>query len=544
MHGYEVVAGQIRAAGVDTVFGLLGNTNLALAGVLAEGGIRFLGSRHESGAVGMAAGYGWATGRPALGTVTHGPGLSNALTALTSAARDRIPMVLLIGDIRNREPWLAQRADHPAMVGWTGAGFLDCPDPARLAGCLASGFAQAAAQRRPVVVNIPAELLDGPAAPQQPPSPDPSWSTSADQPVAGPSDSGIDAVVGEVLGRARRPVVLAGRGAVWSGAGPALRELAETCGALLTTTLPALGLFAGDPYDLGVCGGYRTRTTGELLREADCVLVAGASLNGYTTAGGAVFPDARIIHCDTDPAAFGRYAAAELTLPGDAATTARALTGGLQAGPGRRRGYRTPEVARRIEAARRGTGYPDLSDATGIDPRVALRTLDRLLPADRQVVIDLGHFSTFPSQVLSVPEAGRFYPALGFGSVGLALATASGAAAGRRVPTVAVVGDGGAMMSLGELETLARHRLPVTVVVLDDHAYGAEIHHLRRHGLPEALADFPPCDLAAVAGALGLAGATATTPTELAERVPALPPGEPALLDVRVTRATIADRFT
>lgn len=352
----------------------------------------------------------------------------------------------------------------------------------------------------------------------------------------------IDAV-GGVLAGARRPVVLAGRGAVWSGAGPALRELAATCGALLTTTLPALGLFAGDPYDLGVCGGYSTRTTRQLLRAADCVLAVGASLNGYTTAGGTAFPAARIIHCDADPAAFGRYAAAELTLPGDAAALARALTRALPAGAVRHPGYRTPQVTRQIEAARGGSEYPDLSDATGIDPRAALRTIDRLLPADRQVVLDLGHFSTFPSQVLSVPAAGRFYPALGFGSVGLAVATAVGAAAGRPVPTVAVVGDGGALMSLGELETVARHRLPVTVVVLNDHAYGAEIHHLRGHGLPEALADFPPCDLAAVATSLGLAAGTAATPAELAELLPALPPGEPALLDIRITRATIADRF-
>jgi thiamine pyrophosphate-dependent acetolactate synthase large subunit-like protein len=541
-YGYQVVAAAVRAAGVDTVFGLLGNSNLATVGVLARQGVRFVGSRHESGAVGMAAGYGWATGRPAACTVSHGPGLANALTALTSAVRDRLPVVLLVADVRDRPPWTAQRADQPAMVGWTGAGFLDCPDPGRLAGTVAAGFAQAAGQRRPVVVNIPVELLDGPAAAQlEPPPLRRSWSSSADSPATSPENSIIDASgVAGVLGRARRPVVLGGRGAVWSGAGPALRELAAACGALLTTTLPARGLFAGDRYDLGVCGGYSTRTTRELLREADCVLAVGAGLTGYTTADGTAFPQARIIHCDTDPAAFGRYLPADLTITGDAAAVAGALATAL---PGSRGGWRTRELAGRIAAARGGADYPDRTDHTGIDPRAALRTLDRLLPADRQVVIDLGHFSTFPSQVLSVPGPGRFGPALGFGSVGLAVATAAGAAAGRPVATVAVVGDGGALMSLGELETLARHRLPVTVVVLDDHAYGAEIHHLRRHGLPEDLADFPPCDLAAAATALGLAAGTADTPAGLARLVGSLPRGDPVLLHIRVTRAAVADRF-
>jgi thiamine pyrophosphate-dependent acetolactate synthase large subunit-like protein len=547
-YGYQVVAGAVRAAGVDTVFGLLGNSNLATVGVLARQGVRFVGSRHESGAVGLAAGYAWATGRPAACTVSHGPGLANALTALTSAVRDRLPVVLLVADVRDRPPWTAQRADQPAMVGWTGAGLLGCPDLGGLAGTVAAGFGQAARQRRPVVINFPVELLDGPAAAQlEPPPLRRSWSSSADSPTTSPENSMIDAsearAAAGALGRAHRPVVLAGRGAVWSGAGPALRELAAAGGALLTTTLPAHGLFAGDQYDLGVCGGYSTRTTRQLLREADCVLVVGASLNGYTTAGGTTFPQARIIHCDADPAAFGRYAPADLTVAGDAVAVARAVAAELPAGAGRRSGWRNHELAGRIAAARGGADYPDRTDRTGIDPRAALRCLDRLLPADRQVVIDLGHFSTFPSQVLSVPGPGRFGPALGFGSVGLAVATATGAAAGRPVATVAVVGDGGLLMSLGELETLARHRLPVTVVVLDDHAYGAEIHHLRRHGLPEELADFPPRDLAAVSAALGLAAGTADTPAELVRLVGSLPRGGPALLDIRVTRAAIADRF-
>jgi thiamine pyrophosphate-dependent acetolactate synthase large subunit-like protein len=542
MRGYDVVAGSVLRAGVDTGFGLLGNSNLALAGTLVRRGVRFFSSRHESGAVCLAAGYAWASGRPALCTVTHGPGLGNALTALTSAVRDRLPVVLLIGDIRDREPWMAQHADHAAMIGWTGAEFRDCRDPARLAATVAAGFAAAAAQRRPAVVNVPAQLLDAPAVPQLPAAATPARAGGGAAP--GVPDRELVGQAAEALESAGRPVVLAGRGAVWSGAGPALRQLAEAAGALLTTTLPAIGLFAGDRYDLGVCGGYSTATARALLREADCVLAFGAGLNGYTTAGAAAFPDARVIHCDADPAAPGRHHRADLRLVGDAAAAASELTAALRSGPARSPGYRLPEVAERIAAARTGADYPDLSDRDGMDPRAALRMLDRLLPADRQVVIDIGHFSTFPSQALPVPGPGQFFPAFGFGSVGLSVASGVGAAAGRGIRTVVVVGDGGTLMSLGELETLSRHRLPVTVVVLNDRAYGAEIHHLRSRGFPETLADFPPCDLAAVASALGLPAVAARSAADLARLVPRLPADAPALIDVRVTRATVADRFT
>jgi thiamine pyrophosphate-dependent acetolactate synthase large subunit-like protein len=535
MQGYEVVADSLLAAGVETVFGLLGNSNLATVGVLAEAGVRFVGSRHESGAVSSAAGHAWATGMPTLCTVTHGPGLANALTALTSAVRDRLPIVLLVGDIRNQPAWQAQRADQPAMLGWTGAEVIDCADPAGLAAAVAVGFARAERQRRPVVVNIPAELLEQPAV-AQPAVADPGRPAPGQTPHRVPDHTAI-AQAAEALAAARRPVVLGGRGADWSGAGPVLAELAAASGALLTTTLPAIGLFAGDPYDIGVCGGYSTRTARELLRQVDCVLAFGAGLNGYTTVSGKVFPDARVVQCDLEPAAFGRHTPAELQLLGDAGTVAQRLLAAYLSGPGRQPGFRgsDPELAGRVAAARRGGDFADHSSPDGgIDPRVALAIVDESVPADRQVVIDVGHFSTFPSQLLGVPGPGRFYPALGFSAVGLGLASAIGAAVGRPVPTVVVVGDGGALMSLGELETLARYRPPVTVVVLNDHAYGAEIHHLRRHGLPETLADFPPCDLAA-----GSAGTT----EELAALLNKLPAGSPAVLDVRVTRATVADRF-
>jgi acetolactate synthase-1/2/3 large subunit len=535
MRGYEIAADTLVKADVDVFFGLLGNSNLATAAVLAERGVRYFGSRHESGALSMAAGWAWATGRPAFCTVTHGPGLSNALTALTTAVRDHLPMVLLVGDISDQAAWSAQRAPHAEMVGWTGADFLDCDDPALIETTLLTAFRQAAVRRRPLLVNIPAKFLDAAAVDQQATEsmPESTVETPALDPLT------ISHAV-DLLSTALRPVVLGGRGAI--GAGPELRELADVAGALLVTTLPAKGLFTGETFDLGVSGGYSTVTARELLRGADCLLAFGAGLNGYTTGGG-LYPDARVIQVDLDPAAIGRYRQADLGIVGDAADAARAMAIELgRRGP--HAGCRTDALARRIAAARAGDDHPSRSDAAGIDPLVFLRHLDSALPGDRQVVIDVGHFSTFPSQALTVAEAGRFRPAFGFGSVGLALATGLGAAVGRDVPTVVVIGDGGTLMSFGELETLARFGLPVTVVVLNDSAYGAEVHHLRRYGMPETLAQFPRCDFAAVARALGIPADTVTGEAELESLAAGWTGDGPRLIDVRTTPAAIADRFT
>ncbi|GAA1875009.1 thiamine pyrophosphate-binding protein [Asanoa iriomotensis] len=496
--GHEVVADALRAHGVDTLFGLLGNTNLALAGVLRGHGVRFVGARHETGAISLAAGYAWSSGRPAACTVTHGPGLSNALTGLTSAVRDRAPVVLLVGDIRGEPAWMAQRADHAAMVAWTGAGLIDVDRPGRLAAAVAEGLGRAVRERRPMVVNIRSDLLADPAGAQEP-----ARLPEEDRPP--PADEACRA-----LADAERPLILAGRGALWTGAGPALRDLGRRTGALLATTLPAKGLFHGDPYDLGVCGGYATATARELIRESDVVLAAGASLNGYTTDKGELLAGATVIRCD----AVSPVAA-------------------------RRRGRRTPEIAARVAAAR---DFADESDDDGLDPRTVLRAVDVALPPDRQVVVDVGHFTTFPTQQLTV-HPGRFLPALGFGSVGLALATGIGAARGRDAPTLVVVGDGGALMALGELETLARLRPRLTVLVLNDRAYGAEIHHLRRHGLPEDLALFPETDFAAVAAALGIPGISLRTSADLDRLAYLRATDGPSLVDARVTRAVVADKF-
>jgi thiamine pyrophosphate-dependent acetolactate synthase large subunit-like protein len=151
-----------------------------------------------------------------------------------------------------------------------------------------------------------------------------------------------------------------------------------------------------------------------------------------------------------------------------------------------------------------------------MDPRTLTRALDELLPVERTVVVDSGHFMGWPSMYLRVPDPAGFVFPQAFQCVGLGLGNAIGAAIARpdRL-TVAALGDGGALMALSEIETLGRLRIPLLVVVYDDAAYGAEVHHFRALGQAVDLAQFPDADLAALARAAGCRGLTVRAPADL-----------------------------
>ena len=153
--------------------------------------------------------------------------------------------------------------------------------------------------------------------------------------------------------------------------------------------------------------------------------------------------------------------------------------------------------------------YTDESGDGRIDPRTFTLELDRLLPAERVVAVDSGNFMGYPSMFLSVPDERGFCFTQAFQSIGLGLATAIGAALAQpdRLP-VAALGDGGALMSIAELETVVRLGLPMVIAVYDDEAYGAEVHHFGPHGYPLDTVQFPPVDIAAIGRGFGCDGVT------------------------------------
>jgi thiamine pyrophosphate-dependent acetolactate synthase large subunit-like protein len=332
-------------------------------------------------------------------------------------------------------------------------------------------------------------------------------------------------------------LIVVGRGGL--GERAIYERLAERIGALLGTTFLAKGLFAGSPLDVGVVGGFSDFSVRPVLRQVDCVLAFGASMNGFTRGHGTATPNARIAQFDIDPAAFGRYGPTDVAVTGDALMCAQLLLEGASA-PDERRLHK-PEILRAV-ADRDVFGPVDESNAEGIDPRVLTVALDRLLPADRLVITDGGHHLGFGATAMRVSEPGRARLTTDFAAVGMGLGTACGAAIGRpELATILFIGDGGLAMTLGDLETAVRFQLPLVAVVMNDRAYGAERHFLDLEGLPHHHSQFNDIDFAAVAGGLGMEAVTIRSTADVQACAPRLTqPETPLLLDCKINGAVRA----
>jgi thiamine pyrophosphate-dependent acetolactate synthase large subunit-like protein len=525
---YEAVAETLSRLGHRTVFGLLGSGNFKLVQHLVDHcDGRCVWVRHESAAVTAAAAYAQVTRGVGVASVHQGPGVTNTVTSLIHAVRERAPVVLLAGETaRGRR--VSQTLNLAALAAAAGAGIEH--DVAR-------ALRRAAVERRPIVLGLPIDLQEEEAAAREP-----VFDAPLNSPRARPSAADV-AAAADLVERAARPLILGGRGAVLADARAPLEALGDRIGALFSTSLVANGLFAGNPLSLGVCGGFSSKLAERVIREADLVLAFGASLNQWTTMHGSLIANATVVQCDTDPAAFHT---ARLGLVGDAAETAEALLDELARRGHAADGFRSGALEAEVRTYRAADDYEEVREDGLLDPRSLTVALDRALPAERTVVYDGGHFHWFPTPFLSVPDAAGFVSAQGFQAVGLGLGTAIGAAVARPDrPVLLLIGDGGTMMSLGELDSLAGQRLPVVVAIFDDGAYGAEVHHFGPMGLPTDLVEFGARDFAAVARSLGARAATIRATEELAAAVePWLAERDgPLVLDCKVNPGVAAERL-
>jgi len=402
--------------------------------------------------------------------------------------------------------------------------------PATAAADAARAYRTAERERRTVVLAMP---LDVQAARCEPPKipPVPPLAPPAPAPEAA-------ARLAQALTEAERPVFVAGRGA--RAARAALEELADACGALLATSAVAKGLFHGSPWDLGVSGGFASPLTAELITAADLVVGWGSSLNMWTMRHGKLIgPGARVAQVDDDSSAIGAHQPVDIGVVGDVAQTARVVLASLPA----QRGYRSAELRARIarEVRWRDVPYDDQGGDGVIDPRTLTIALDDLLPAERVVAIDSGNFMGYPSMFLSVPDEQGFCFTQAYQSIGLGLASAIGAALAQpdRLP-VAALGDGGALMGVSEVETVVRLGLPMVIVVYDDEAYGAEVHHFGPDGFALDTVRFPPADIAAIGRGFGCAGVTVRSLEDLGpvREWLAGPRDRPLVIDAKVASAS------
>jgi thiamine pyrophosphate-dependent acetolactate synthase large subunit-like protein len=304
----------------------------------------------------------------------------------------------------------------------------------------------------------------------------------------------------------------------------------------------ANGLFTGSPWSLGISGGFASPLAAELIADADLLVVFGASLTRWTTRHGRLIGDAKqIVQVDHDTAALGLHHPVAVGIVADVRAAAQAMADALEAPVA---GQRTPELGARIarEGSWRDLSFADASTGATIDPRTLTIALDRVLPDGRTLVVDGGHFSGWPTMYLRVPDAAGFIFHQAFQSIGLGLGTAIGAAIGRpdRL-TVAAVGDGCTFMALGELETATRIGAQLLVLVYNDDAYGAEVHHFAEDGMPLDTVRFPPSDLAAVGRALGGDGVTVRSLDDLdgVRDWVSGPRDRPLVVDAKVTPTVV-----
>jgi thiamine pyrophosphate-dependent acetolactate synthase large subunit-like protein len=531
MKVYEQVVALLSGRDVRTMFGLLGDANMYLASAFEAAGGRFVRASHEAGAVSMADGYARLSGGWAVATVTHGPGFTNALTALIEAARFPSPVLVITGDTP-AEATHMQRLDIAAVCASAGVMHERVHRPDSVARDLARAVQRLESTGAPVVLNIPVPISLSHTGIEEAPSTAPlAWTA----PMSHVDEDALDAALG-LAASASRPVIVAGRGATAAEAGEAVTDLAEALGAGLFTSGLGIGLFAGHPRHLGIMGSIAHEEATTILMDSDCVIAVGSSLNKYTSLGGEILTGKTLIHIDSDPVKVGWFVAPTCGVVGDARSVTSVMAESIRESQLPEKKDWKARCENASEAMRQWTPTDDRTTPDTIDIRVATQCLDALMPTGCAVVSDVGRFIAGSWPFLTKAAPGKFTAMTGFGAIGLGVAGGIGAAVSAVSDlTVVLIGDGGFMMNVSELATAVRERLPMLVVVFNDGAYGAEYQKLVNEGFSAQHAYNIWPDISSTAAGLGTRSLTIRKPEDFeaaAEAVTRL--AGPLVLDVRL----------
>lgn len=523
---------QVLASHTSTIFGVMGNGNAFFIDAAETAGIDFTAVRHEGASVPAADAYYRVSGKLAAATTTYGPGFTNVVTGLAEAVKAQIPVVLVTGDepAAGPRPW---DVDQHAIAAAVGAPTYTVTrkNPAAIT---SQAITHALEHRTAVVLAIPYDIATAPAAEEQ------SIGPASPVPTPVPSDERLDRAAG-LLTAAKRPLILAGRGAHLAGAGHELQLMADKLGALTAGTVLARNLLCSPDSDLGIAGGFGTDEAAELMAEADVVLVVGARLTQFTMRFGELInASAHVVQIDT--AESPTHARVDTFLRGDARRTATALSRLLpdEAPAGN---WRAVSAGRVVLAHRRDGGNAASADGK-LDPRSVAAALNNILPRDRVVVQDGGHFIGWAPMYwdISGPHALHMV-GTAYQTIGLGLASAVGAAAAAPTSTtVLVTGDGGLLMALADLESAVRTIRRGVIVVFNDAAYGAEVHQYGAQGVTRRPMAIPVVDFAGIARSLGAGGATIRTLEDLGKVQDWIDSGAEGvfLADCRVSGAIVA----
>ena len=511
---YELLAHDIKSAGVEAVFGLMSDDTALLVSTIDSLGVSFHGARHESVAVAMAEGYASASGRIGIAIVGRGPATANALNGALFAERSGARVLLIMGATPVARPSInslgpdGKRFDADAVLKAAGLRTFTVTHASAARATLAA--AMAAAQEGLAVLLLPTDVQR--ACPVLVEEPSTRLSPRA---LRRPTPGSLKAAAA-LLSTSSKPLIICGLGAHQDAARPHIERLAESLGAVVATTLKAKDMFSGYAFNAGLIGSFSHAAGRRLFDQADCIIAFGASLNQRTTSyGGAIQAGVPVIQVDCDRSHIGRWWTVDVAMVSDVLPAIEDLLSALPERSPAEKPFHTEANSKALASFDLASEFQPANTPRTIDPRSLTLALDRLLPTNRNVVYDAGNFFQVVPY-LSVPGPAHFKTSIDSSSIGMGFGTALGFARARAAQTtVLFIGDGGLLMTLGELETGAREDLPLVIVLMNDCAYGAELHYLKERNMPVAKSQFLDIDFAPVAEAFGYQSFTIRTLDEL-----------------------------
>ncbi|NIJ16467.1 acetolactate synthase 3 large subunit [Sphingobium vermicomposti] len=541
--GADILVECLIDLGVEVVFGYPGGAVLPIYDALFDHPkIRHVLVRHEQGATHMAEGYARSTGKPGVVLVTSGPGATNAVTGITDALMDSIPMVVITGQVATQliGTDAFQEADTIGITRHCSKHNYLVKDPAKLAGVVHEAFHIATTGRPgPVVVDIPKNVQVATARYERPER----LEHASYRPQTKADPAAIAKAV-ELLAAAERPVLYTGGGVINSGpeASTLLRELAALTGAPVTSTLMGLGAYpASGPQWLGMLGMHGTYEANWAMNKADVILCVGARFDDRVTGRLDAFaPHSTKIHIDIDRSSVNKTVAVDLPVIADVGS---ALTDMIALW--KERDHKTADLSEwwaRIEGwrARNSLAYPESREE--IMPQEAIAQLYKASRSAEDVIIttEVGQHQMWAAQHFGFDAPNKWLTSGGLGTMGYGFPAAIGAQVGNPDSlVVCIAGDASIQMNIQEMGTASQYRLPVKIFILNNEYMGMvrqwqELTYESRYS--NSYSDSLP-DFVKLAEAYGWTGIRIEGPQELEAGIRQMidTPG-PVIVDCRVAK--------
>ncbi|MDE0262552.1 MAG: biosynthetic-type acetolactate synthase large subunit [Bryobacterales bacterium] len=543
LSGAQILIESLVREGAEAVFGYPGGVTLPIYDVLYSHPLRHVLVRHEQNAAFAAQGYARATGKAGVCMATSGPGATNLTTGLVDALMDSIPVVAITGQVPQaligRDAF--QEADTFGISRSATKHNYLVKDIGELSQTVHEAFHIAVSGRPgPVLVDVTKDVLLSNAdySDEQEMEPLRGYRLTDD-----PDPEAIERAV-EFLWRAERPYIYAGGGVISSSASAELVRFSELLEAPLAHTVMGLGAMPTEhPNFISMLGMHGSYAANMGVTECDALIGLGVRFDDRVTGRLDKFaPGAKVLHVDIDPAEINKNRRADLGVVGDAKPVLRLLNERLaetRATLGRERREARLAWMEHVRAMKRDHPYLYEESAEEIKPQALMRKLDQISGGEAIVTVDVGQHQMWAAQHLRFNHPRLWQSSSGLGAMGFGLPAAMGAKFACPDKTViAIVGDGGFMMSLPELGTIAANRLPVKIVVMNNNTLGMvrqwqQLFYDKRYSEVD-VASFPDASL--LAAAFGIAGGSVTDPADLDDALAhAFDEPGPYLLNVQVT---------